>query len=120
MEYKYIENKNSVKLIGKVVTGRTYDPETYEISLEQITAKVIDVGMATCRFWPNNSQEPLTFPVDVLFCAPSSGLSFDISQVVRIPFYLLTEIQGATVDISLADLVVGPPTKFTTEVGFPI
>lgn len=102
-------------MIGKVVTGRTYDPETYEISLRQVTAKVIDVGMATCRFWPNDSQEPLTFPIDVLFCAPSDGLSFDATQVVRIPFYLLTEIQGASVDISLADLVVGPPTKFTTD-----
>ena len=102
-------------MIGKVVTGRTYDPKTYEISLEQVTAKVIDVGMATCRFWPNGSPDPLTFPIDVLFCAPFDGLTFDTSRVVRIPFYLLTKIQGASVDVSLADLVVGPPTKFTTD-----
>jgi hypothetical protein len=102
-------------LIGKVVIGRTYDPETYEISLRQVTARVIDVGMATCRFWANDSQNPVSFPIDVLFCAPFNGITFDTAQVVRMPFYLLTEIQGASVDISLADLVTGPPTKFTTD-----
>lgn len=92
-------------MIGLVVTGRTYNPSNYEISLNPIDAKVIDVGTASVRFWPNKTQSPLTIPIDVLFCAPKDPATgiFSTSEVVRIPFYLLTHIAGASIDTSLAD-----------------
>ncbi len=102
-------------MIGLVVSGRTYDPNTYEISLDPITAKVIDYGTASVRFWPNKTQDQLTIPVDVLFCAPWNGTSYSTTEVVRIPFFLLTSISGATVDTSISELVTGNPVNFYTS-----
>ncbi len=66
------------------------------------------------RFWPNGSGEPLTIPIDFLFCSLWNGVAFDDNEVVRIPFYLLTSITSATIDNSIAAGVIGPNVQFYT------
>ena len=92
-------------MIGLTVSGRTYDPETYEISRDPVIGRVIDRGTASMRFWPNGSGDPLTIPIDFLFCSLWNGSFFDENEVVRIPFYLLTSITSATIDNSIALLI---------------
>jgi hypothetical protein len=101
-------------LIGLTVSGRTYNPETYEISRDPVIGRVIDRGTAAMRFWPNGSGEPLTIPIDFLFCSLWNGVAFDDNEVVRIPFYLLTSITSATIDNSIAAGVIGPNVQFYT------
>ena len=67
------------------------------------------------RFWPNGSGDPLTIPIDFLFCSLWNGTAFDDNEVVRIPFYLLTSITGATIDTSIALGVIGPNVNFYTN-----
>ena len=102
-------------MIGLVITGRTYNPETYEISIEPVLAKVIDTGISSLRFWTSYSREQFSASVDFLYCAKWDGTTFSSSDVVRIPACLLTSISGATVDTSVTGLVNGFPQVFSKE-----
>ena len=101
-------------MIGLVVTGRSYNPETYEISINPILAKVIDSGISAIRIWPNGSNSPVTVEVDILFCSPWNGVSYSTDEVVRIPYYLLETIVGASVDTTSFESVTGNPTIFNS------
>ena len=101
-------------MIGLVVTGRSYNPETYEISINPIQAKVIDSGISAIRIWPNGSNSSVTVEVDTLFCSPWNGVSYSTDEVVRIPYYLLETIVGASVDTTSFESVTGNPTIFNS------
>ena len=101
-------------MIGLVVTGRSYNPETYEISINPIQAKVIDSGISAIRIWPNGSNSPVTVEVDTLFCSPWNGVTYSTDEVVRIPYYLLETIVGASVDTTSFENVTGKPTIFNS------
>ena len=104
-------------MVGLVITGRTYNPETYEISLQPTVARVIDTGTATIRIWPNGISSSIITSVDFLICSPYNGESFSETEVVRIPFYLLNKINGAEVNTDTASLVKGKTTNFYTNNG---
>ena len=101
-------------MIGLVVTGRSYNPETYEISINPVQAKVIDSGISAIRIWPNGSNSPVTVEVDTLFCSPWNGVTYSTDEVVRIPYYLLETIVGASVDTTSFESVTGNPTIFNS------
>jgi hypothetical protein len=100
-------------MIGLSVVGKTYNPSNYEVSIQQITGKVIDVGNIPVRFWPNGSSSHITIPIDVLFCSPWDGTSYSTTETVIIPFYLLSKVTSAPIDVSLAELVKGENTFFS-------
>ena len=104
-------------MYGLSVKGKTYNPITYEISIEPVTGKVIDIGTSIVRFWPNGSGSQITISVDVLICSPSfdDGASYSDSETIIIPFYLLTRVSGASIDSSLSSYVKGPQTNFITD-----
>ena len=102
-------------MIGLVVKGRTYDSDSFSVSLNPVQAKVIDTGSATVRIWPNSNSESMVTTVDFLLCAPFNGISYSTTETVKIPFFLLTEIVGASVDTTLGSYVSGQITLFKTQ-----
>jgi hypothetical protein len=102
-------------MIGLSVVGKTYNPSNYEISIEQVTGKVIDVGNIPVRFWPNGTGSHITIPIDVLFCSPWDGTSYSTDETIIIPLYLLSKVTSSPIDISLAELVKGENTFFSSE-----
>lgn len=102
-------------MVGLVVSGRTYNSENFEISLEPVVGKVIDCGTSVVRIWPNEFSKSVTISVDFLICALQVGNTFSNSEIVRIPYYLLTSILQANVDVSVTYLVNGPVTSFYTR-----
>ena len=101
-------------MIGLSVVGKTYNPSNYEISIEQVTGKVIDVGNIPVRFWPNGASSHITIPIDVLFCSPWNGTAYSTTETIIIPFYLLSKVDSATIDDSLAELIEGKVTIFSS------
>lgn len=101
-------------MIGLSVVGKTYNPSNYEISIQQVTGKVIDVGNIPVRFWPNGSGSHITIPIDVLFCSPWDGTTYSTTETVIIPLYLLNSIASAPIDVSLAELIEGKVTIFSS------
>ena len=102
-------------MIGLVITGRTYNPETYEISINPVQAKVIDTGISSLRFWTSYSREQFSVSVDFFYCAKWNGTSYSTTDIVRMPACLVTSVSGATVDTSLAELVQGKPNIFSSD-----
>ena len=98
-------------MYGLSVVGKTYNPNTYEISLFTVTGKVIDIISCGIRYWPNGSSDSITLTVDALACALWDGTQFT-SETVIIPFFLLESVSGATVDNSYFSYVEGKETIF--------
>jgi hypothetical protein len=65
------------------------------------------------RFWPNGSGSHITIPIDVLFCSPWDGTTYSADETIIIPFYLLSKVTSAPIDVSLAELVKGENTFFS-------
>jgi hypothetical protein len=102
-------------MYGLSVVGKTYNPNTYEISLFTATGKVIDIISCGIRYWPNGSSDSITLTVDALACALWDGTQFT-SETVIIPFFLLESVSGATVDNSYFSYVEGKETIFNTGI----
>lgn len=101
-------------MIGKTITGKVYNPETLEISSRNISARVIEKSVASIKLWPNGSQTPFAFSVDVLLCAPFDGVSFNSSDCVIIPGFLLESIESTqgNIDYNPANFIEGKETIF--------
>lgn len=99
-----------------LVIGKTYNPNTYEISSNSILAKVIDIGTISIKIWPNKSKNSCIIPVDALFCFPSiNNNTFSLNKNVIIPFFLLEKVYDSPIDMSIPYLINGYKTNFITN-----
>lgn len=99
-------------MIGLEISGRSYDPLTYEISSNPVQGRIIDIGKASIKIWINGSSTPSYFSVDVAYCSPFINGSYSTESVIRIPVYLFTSIQSAPVDTSKYSYVYGKKNNF--------
>jgi hypothetical protein len=106
-------------MIGLEITGRRYNPDTYEVSRDPVEAKIIDTGRSSIKIWVNGSLYPSVFTVDTCICSTfnNSTGEYDSNNISIIPFYLVTTIISGTVDTSKYSLVSGKNTKFYTGIG---
>lgn len=100
-------------MIGLTITGKSYNSENFEISLSNITGKVINKGISNFRFWVNNNYGWINIPVDFYYCAPLVNNVFDYSNPVSIPSFLLSSVSQAIIDNSLFSYVTGNTYSFS-------
>jgi hypothetical protein len=107
-------------LVGLIIKGKSYDPYTYEISLNEVEGKVISKGISTFRFWNSNNNEWISLPVGFYYCSLFDGTEYNENIVVAIPAFLISSITDAEIDDSISDYVSGYPFYFSSELPYAI
>ncbi len=107
-------------MVGLTISGRTYNPETYEISLNAVQGLVITSGSTPFRFWSSNNNEWITIPVTFYYCAEIVNSIPDENSVVSIPAFLIESITDGQIDTTIAPYVTGFSYSFSPDLPYAI
>jgi hypothetical protein len=107
-------------LVGLTITGKSYNPDTYEISLDDVEGKVISSGLSSFRFWSPNNNDWVSLQVGFYYCSFWNGTGFDSSNVIAIPGFLISTIRNGVEDTSISSYITGYTFIFSSELPYAI